>query len=437
MQHPDEGMIHAWIDGALDAETVRDLETHLASCEECARMAAEARGLVAASSRILTALDNVPARVIPVAGGHAKPGPVIPRWRTPFWMRTAAAVVIVAGVSALVLTPKVNTPESKIDLASAPVAMEAVVVADSARITPRAVASDQGAIEGRDMSVSGAGATKQRLNRPSPVPRPSGDAFGTAGATVADARAAVAPAVPPPSVSQQSSAKESVASEESRRTPVAENALRRLEERLKRIERTDSVASSTLTQRRDSAAKLGDVSGILSGVQTSSGKAVVGSGQAAQDNAARKSAVSPSSGAVGAAAPSPLRAEVERDARVSTLPGCYALSLSPWSGGTIPFGAPPARIELDSLTSLEGPIRGLYLVHPGPGAASNKAPLAYWRVLGDSVHVTWRDDQRGVLLKLPVSGDVLTGTAHTLTMSAANQPAQTSTVEARRISCRE
>ena len=117
--------------------------------------------------------------------------------------------------------------------------------------------------------------------------------------------------------------------------------------------------------------------------------------------------------------------------------GCYALSVAPWSGGTIPFGAPPARIELDSMTSTLAAIRGYGLVHPARGAAPNGAPLAYWRALGDSVHVTWRDDRRGVMLRLPIGGEVLRGSARTVAISDGAEPTQSSTVEARRISCRE
>src|SRR2546423_718928 len=65
MTHYDEGTIHEWLDGALDAEQSRALEAHIATCPACAAMVAEARGLVAASSRILTALDDVPGNVVP------------------------------------------------------------------------------------------------------------------------------------------------------------------------------------------------------------------------------------------------------------------------------------------------------------------------------------------------------------------------------------
>jgi len=64
-QHPDEGMIHAWLDDALESDEAREIESHVATCQACAAMTAEARGLIAAASRIVGQLDGVPAKVLP------------------------------------------------------------------------------------------------------------------------------------------------------------------------------------------------------------------------------------------------------------------------------------------------------------------------------------------------------------------------------------
>src|SRR5256885_7382952 len=65
MQHLDEGTIHAWLDGALDAEESARVEEHVAQCAACSAAVEEARGFVAGASRILTALDQTPGGVAP------------------------------------------------------------------------------------------------------------------------------------------------------------------------------------------------------------------------------------------------------------------------------------------------------------------------------------------------------------------------------------
>jgi anti-sigma factor RsiW len=66
MQHLDEGTIHAWLDGQLPPDEARTVEEHVAACRPCADAVAEARGLIAASSRILMSLDSVPRDVVPL-----------------------------------------------------------------------------------------------------------------------------------------------------------------------------------------------------------------------------------------------------------------------------------------------------------------------------------------------------------------------------------
>ncbi|GEM_PF-3186273 len=93
-EHLDEGVVHAWLDGQLSAADAARIESHIAGCAACAAMVAEARGFIAASSRILTGLDGVPARVVPRARSRAH------MWQ----VRVAAAVIVVALGAAAVLT---------------------------------------------------------------------------------------------------------------------------------------------------------------------------------------------------------------------------------------------------------------------------------------------------------------------------------------------
>lgn len=105
MQHPDEGTIHAWLDGALSTEEASALEAHIAECSECAARVAEARGLVAASSRIVGALDGVPPGVIPDRSRARQP------WYSRAQLRAAAAVLVVASASLLVVRKELNEPQ--------------------------------------------------------------------------------------------------------------------------------------------------------------------------------------------------------------------------------------------------------------------------------------------------------------------------------------
>jgi hypothetical protein len=100
MQHPDEGTIHAWLDGELTADEVLALESHIAACPECSTRVAEARGLVAASSRIVSALDVIPGGVIPSSSAPIRKT----TWYSSVQFRAAAGIVVVAGASFLLLS---------------------------------------------------------------------------------------------------------------------------------------------------------------------------------------------------------------------------------------------------------------------------------------------------------------------------------------------
>jgi hypothetical protein len=102
MSHLDEGIIHAWLDGALDATQARETEAHVASCTACAAAVAEARGFIAGASRILNALDDVPAGVIPKRPAAAPMAVPVARprrqWRAAPWVTGIAALLVAAVV---------------------------------------------------------------------------------------------------------------------------------------------------------------------------------------------------------------------------------------------------------------------------------------------------------------------------------------------------
>jgi hypothetical protein len=104
-EHPDEGTIHAWLDGELDPSSAKAIAGHVKSCASCEARVAEARGLIAGASRVVGALDDVPV-ASPSWGGGAER--VAARGATSAWRRLrltptraaiAATLLVAAGVT--------------------------------------------------------------------------------------------------------------------------------------------------------------------------------------------------------------------------------------------------------------------------------------------------------------------------------------------------
>ena len=148
MQHPDEGTIHSWLDGALAADEAARVEVHVKECPECAATVAEARGFIAGASRILTALDNAPRGVIPA---------VAPKKRIDPWvLRVAATVLVVAAGTLVVVRNTGNKPVSVFSTSEEP---------DSAPIPkplpPVSVQADPSRIKALGSSQTSAGSMKK------------------------------------------------------------------------------------------------------------------------------------------------------------------------------------------------------------------------------------------------------------------------------------
>jgi hypothetical protein len=127
MQHLDEGTIHAWLDGALSADDAARAGAHVATCRACADAVAEARGLIAASSRILTALDAVPNVSRARSGGIAKGGRrSLGTWLVRERIAAVVSLVVAGGALALVMSRQAaERPQAVVALESAPVALSA------------------------------------------------------------------------------------------------------------------------------------------------------------------------------------------------------------------------------------------------------------------------------------------------------------------------
>ena len=142
MQHIDEGTVHSWLDGQLPATEAAAIDAHVAECRSCADAVAEARGLIAASSRILMTLDGVPRDVAPkqpapnaVVDLPARSAPPMVRRAPRRWLSgpslAAAAVVLMAVGSFTVLRSSGNRNELAAEQdaaadASGPLARESI-----------------------------------------------------------------------------------------------------------------------------------------------------------------------------------------------------------------------------------------------------------------------------------------------------------------------
>lgn len=223
MQHLDEGTIHAWLDGALDADEAARVEQHAAECAKCAAAVAEARGLVAGASRILSALDHTPSGVVPRslgAGAGAAPRRSSSLWHalrlTPARAAAAAVVVLAAG-TALVLRNKPNEMGAKqIVFASqqSPSSLRPAAPAPAPAVDSIAVAAPTAAPEQANVSRAPQPASRApqqasrnpqlatRNPRPEPhAPHPPSAAAGIAGVAVSSGAAAKTLATPAPAVS--------------------------------------------------------------------------------------------------------------------------------------------------------------------------------------------------------------------------------------------
>ena len=228
MQHPDEGTIHAWLDGALAPAEAKRIEEHVASCESCGAAVAEARGLIAAASRILTALDDVPAGVIPMgeggASGTSGTGDQLAalrarraaaerrpsRWARPGVVAAAAIVFVAAGTMLVVQRGRVGVTAmndrgdraAQIGTPASPTSRppESPTTRPTESATPNRLATtgaeardqalrkDQGAGSAPRMDSSAAGPRRFAESKPAPpeVPAPPGAPGSVARARGAD-----------------------------------------------------------------------------------------------------------------------------------------------------------------------------------------------------------------------------------------------------------
>jgi anti-sigma factor RsiW len=173
MQHLDEGTIHAWLDGALTPEEAAQADAHVKDCPQCQAAVAEARGFIAASSRILTALDDAPRGVIPVAPK---------RGVQPWVWRIAATVLVVA--TGTVLLVKDRGSETRSEMTNT---VDSAALFKAPGAGPPVATLPEAAAAAAD-STPGPRTTVQRVPAPAAI-RPSASAGRAGGVTSAPIRA--------------------------------------------------------------------------------------------------------------------------------------------------------------------------------------------------------------------------------------------------------
>lgn len=403
MQHLDEGLIHAWLDGALTDEEARHAEAHIASCEACRAAVAEARGLIAASSMILSKLDVDAAGATRTAAPGTAPGPdstetlrpiaaarfPVKRPLAAYRLRAAAAVLVLAGGVAAV-----GQLTSGDDIGR---------VVDGAATESSVLAAPE--------QVAAGDATVVPTDTPAPLPPPP---------TVEPA-----PHLPRPQAAARSG-------EVGRGTVVPPRE-------------AGQDARPTIGQAADHGAATGslpgEVSGQLAGVvlpTVPAAPAPTTAAAAEEDLSAvsaresaeqlRRQEATLAQGARAAMAPpaasdapasSALRPTEPTVARAAVAvkpvaPRCYALSLSPWrpAGAAAPL-QPPERIVLSADTGTVGAARGQRLVRP-MGDLEDRYQAAWWtEVHPTTLILTWAAGGEGIVMRLVRSDDAVHGTART------------------------
>jgi hypothetical protein len=401
MQHPDEGTIHAWLDGALSAGEGRAIEEHATTCAECAAAIAEARGLIAGSSRILAALDAVPGGVLPSAesldalGSERVKPAARPAWWRSVPLRAAAAIVLVGSVSWLATRSHVQRDATL----AAPVA--------SASAEDRMLADTTTETEGAPEPAIGN--SKPATGSPKLEHAPQAATVQPKGFEVPR------PAPVPPSVAARREAANVVTQQAA---PVAD------------------VAADRVAEPSPAASPVAPPVAALGGIGEGTTAERVAAGRAADEQrlAASPLAMKRASVAMSAPMAAPL---MPGRAALRELGGCYVLWLLPQpaadSGVRAAAALMPTAIELREERAATGDPAAM-AARPAEGEPALPATAqASWKTLGERlVEVKVADGARSVVATLTLDGESVGGSAR---VSATGKDSVVYTVRGRRAKC--
>jgi len=197
MQHLDEGTIHSWLDGALSADEAARVEAHVKECPQCAAAVAEARGFIAGASRILTALDNAPRGVIPVAAPKKRIDPIV--WRVAATLMVVAAGTLVVfrngGREAQIATTSADTVPSSVKAVTP-------MTQDGGDQTARTTAEPTTQIGQQEKSPQGTAIGRSTGSSKKSAAEGAGDALTATGQTPSALSSRINSAKAPPRASQ-------------------------------------------------------------------------------------------------------------------------------------------------------------------------------------------------------------------------------------------
>lgn len=449
MPHPDEGTIHAWLDGALSPAEARAFEEHVAGCAQCEAAVAGARGLLAASSRILSALDNVPAGVVPGSdttfaerlARSSRDARAPGRFRATRW-RAAAAIVVVAGTSWLVLHPRSahDVPVSERQTVAA--ASEAAIMKPRSNVDSGAPQSTKAMAPPVVGEAQSSAPTAKRAMVPRPIETtasrgdsPAKTSLGSgdgglgrvaqAPAATADALESRSTPVPPAAANVAPSARDAAVGS----APPAE-----MERRAQSLAKADVAARREVVQQENK-----DRAAIDSVLAADSARSVPGYATLGVQSAGNAAKMRGATSAPAAAAPAQSRLR-EPSSTVDRAAGCYEIETPGWAPeAEADHDSPsllPSRIELQRAVGLSGDERGNRLARPAPGEpALSPGVIGFWTPLGsDKIRVTFADDTGWVALTLAVEQESVHGPGRSY--SASSGRLRSTEVTARRTACR-
>ena len=420
MRPVDEGMIHAWLDGALSAAEAARIEQLVASDAAWSAAAAEARGLIAASTRILSSLDAVPAKVLPPSMAttsaardelhmaKAEP-PRARRVRPQVW---ALAATLMMAVGAGVLWK--DTPADDITLAKPVVAANDMPERAASPAVGYAAPAAAGAV-----SAAGTKTTSRDARLPTSVAAGASERAGIASSELRAERAAqpaltarVPAAEPSASVRSVPSAPKELADGPAEAKKKSEDVGARDASMRDASTRERADAGRAVAAAPSAIAPAASAAGALGGAGAAS--PAQGAGSAAALDARAANGMKASAKTLAEAAPG--RRAVDAATPVIAAPACWTVRLNEW---TPPPSFPvPVGVLLDSLqvgtAQVARALVGSNAPVPAPGQ---------WHVSGDTTRVLIDRVVLGYALRATVLTSTLKGQA---TLGEAGAPVKSS-----------